>query len=161
MTRAWSYSLIVFLLILAAGALGYFVGVNRTVTPGEQQAQGGTGFFSERDLVKGVEVVTLSAQNDSGQRGFALLSEDNGKVKVSIRTVGEPDGSKQPVHIHMGACPTPGEVLFPLNTLENGDSETELSTTIGQLKAQGQLAINAHKSDEEIGTYVACGNIDF
>ncbi|HEY7034938.1 MAG TPA: plastocyanin/azurin family copper-binding protein [Thermomicrobiales bacterium] len=87
----------------------------------------------------------------------------------------------QPVHIHDGTCAALGDVVFPLNDVGSGMmsdgtpvaagafvgaqsavpvaiSVTTVDATLASL-ADGNHAINVHKSATEIGTYVACGDI--
>lgn len=104
--------------------------------------------------------LTLSEQNDSGESGTATMIEADGKVKVMLNLTGAlPEGVEQPAHIHMGKCPDVGEVKYPLTSLVNGVSETMLDVTLDQLKAELPLAVNVHKSSEEVTVYVSCGDI--
>jgi hypothetical protein len=70
-----------------------------------------------------------------------------------------PAGVVQPAHIHEGTCanldPAP---RYPLQSVTDGRSETVVDVPLSELLA-GQFAINVHKSQEEISTYVACGEI--
>lgn len=108
-------------------------------------------------------VVTLGTQNNSGVSGVAMLREDAGSVRVTLETVGGTGGNTpQPAHIHMGSCPTPGAVKYPLTAVVNGRSETTLSnTTLEAIKSQLPLAINIHKSETEMSVYLACGDVQF
>lgn len=127
---------LVLLLVLAAVALYYF----KTMGPSSA-------------------IITLSVQNNSGESGTALLEEIDGKVRVTISVTGQPAGSKQPAHIHRGACPTPGAVTNPLTDVQNGTSVTMLDASLADLKALLPLAINLHKSATEASAYVACGDV--
>ncbi|MDO8600386.1 MAG: cupredoxin domain-containing protein [bacterium] len=110
-------------------------------------------------MMKSPITVTLGAQNNSGESGSALLEDLNGKTKVSIRLSGAPSGVPQPAHIHLGACPAPGAVKYPLSNVSNGNSETMLEISLENLLKELPLAINVHKSAAEAGVYVACGDI--
>jgi len=103
--------------------------------------------------------INLAEQNASGETGTVELEEENGKVTVSINVTGAPKGAIQPAHIHLGACPTPGEIKYPLSNIIDGKSETALDVDMKTLMSQLPLAINLHKSAEEIKSYVSCGNI--
>ena len=78
-----------------------------------------------------------------------------------------------PAHIHAGTCDQLGEVVFPLADVVSLTGE-EMGAAGGQpVKVSevnhvdvplqeildGGHAINVHLSAEEIGTYIACGNI--
>ncbi|MFZ2205403.1 MAG: cupredoxin domain-containing protein [Minisyncoccia bacterium] len=104
----------------------------------------------------------LSSQNNSGISGVAILKEENGGVKVELKLAGSPSGVVMPSHIHIGSCPNPGAVKYPLTSVVNGKSETTLNgITFAQLKTGLPLAINVHKSQAEAGVYVACGDVVF
>jgi hypothetical protein len=89
--------------------------------------------------------------------------------------------SPHPAHIHAGSCPEPGEVVASLGdvsfdmNVEGAPSAgaepvgqptaipTEVSVTTVQLAltdiVAGQHAINVHASADDLGTYIACGDI--
>ena len=111
----------------------------------------------------------LSSQNNSGIAGTASLENSDGKVKVKLELAGVPTGvtgllglslgAIHPAHIHQGSCAALGAVKYPLASTVNGKSETMINMSLAALKAQLPLAINVHKSSEEIGVYVACADI--
>ena len=106
-------------------------------------------------------MINLAAQNNSGISGTATLKQEEGKVKVSLDLSGTPAGVTEPAHIHMGACPNPGAIKYPLSSVVNGKSETTLGNiTLARLKTELPLAINVHKSAEEAGVYVSCGDLN-
>lgn len=124
---------------------------------------GGTGYqysspSPEAMMAKEMKV-TLSAQNNSGETGTAVLSDEKGKTKVKVTLTGTPAGVEQPAHIHVGSCPTPGAVKYPLTNVIDGTSETTLDISLDQLKNELPLAVNVHKSKQDISTYVACGDL--
>lgn len=80
--------------------------------------------------------------------------------------------ASHPVHIHTGTCAELGDVVFPLTSVEalsgeavGPDSAHAVKTSITYLDVSlddivaGGHAINVHLSGEEIGTYIACGDI--
>jgi LPXTG-motif cell wall-anchored protein len=80
------------------------------------------------------------------------------QIKVTIK-VANGSATPQPAHIHKGTCATLDPVpAYPLNNVVNGMSETVVNVGMAQL-AQGQYAINVHKSAAEVSTYVSCGDI--
>jgi len=82
-----------------------------------------------------------------------------------------------PAHIHSGTCDTLGDVVFPLNDVAVADTAatpaatpaavesviaTESATTVEVALDDvlaAEHAINVHLSADEIGTYIACGDI--
>ena len=103
--------------------------------------------------------VILTAQNDSDETGTATLEEVDGKTVVTINVENEPEDANQPAHIHTGACPTPGAVVYPLTNVQNGTSTTTLDVSLAGLRDQLPLAVNIHKSAAESKVYVACGDL--
>lgn len=103
-------------------------------------------------------IVNLREQNNSTQSGRAILREENGQVIVVLSMENAP-ATEQPAHIHVGSCPEPGAIRYPLSNVVDGRSETTIGTTLEQLKAAGPLAINVHESPETLEVYVACGDL--
>jgi hypothetical protein len=108
---------------------------------------------------EGETQVALTAQNDSGQEGTAVLAEiDDSTTRVEI-TVANSGGEPQPAHIHRGSChhldPQPE---YPLSNVVDGKSTSEVDVSLEELQ-NGEFAINVHKSEAEAQTYVACGDI--
>lgn len=87
--------------------------------------------------------------------------------------VADVSAAARPVHIHAGSCAELGDVVAPLNDLTaptgagagQADSafQAESSSTNVPLPLDailgGDHAINVHLSADEIGTYIACGDI--
>jgi len=104
--------------------------------------------------------LALAAQGGSGESGTATLIDMDGKLKVTILLTGVPVGVAQPAHIHAGSCENLGSPRYTLTDVSGGTSETELAgVSVDQLLGELPLAINVHKSAQEAGVYVACGNI--
>ena len=96
-------------------------------------------------------------------------------VPISSAQTPESDAhmDAHPAHIHAGSCAELGEVVFPLSdvALPVGDmmgaegghpveiSDTNLPDVALQTILDGAHAVNVHLSADEIGTYIACGNI--
>jgi plastocyanin len=88
-------------------------------------------------------------------------------------------GEAHPAHIHTGACPTPGDVVFPLSDVGGPPPDgTPISTDIQGSQAaipvdfsdttvqtaladilDGNHAIVVHESKDNIQNYIACGDI--
>ncbi len=104
-------------------------------------------------------VVQVDQLKKSGVWGtLTLWKNEQGKVVASLELTGATGG--HPAHLHVGACPTPAAVKYPLTSVgADGKSETILNVTLAQLKSELPLAVNVHKSDKEPTVYLACGNL--
>lgn len=103
--------------------------------------------------------VNLDQQNKSGESGTATLTQAGANVDVVVALKGTPAGTPQPMHIHTGSCSDLGGVAYPLTSVAGGTSTTTVkSITIDQLLAK-PYAINVHMSADNLGKYVACGNL--
>ena len=96
-------------------------------------------------------------------------------VPASLAQTPEADTEAEahPAHIHSGTCDQLGDVVYPLADVTYptgeqmgaaGGHEVKLSEVNHvdvplQELLDGGHAINVHLSAEEIGTYIACGNI--
>jgi Cu/Zn superoxide dismutase len=115
---------------------------------------------AKKDGKKGAKSVSvrMHAQNKSGESGSAKLTPAGAdKTRVEISLKGAPKGTAQPAHIHEGSCakldPKP---KYGLENVVDGKSTTEVP--VGLDKVRG-MAINVHKSADDLKTYVSCGNI--
>lgn len=150
-----SNALVWLVLIILVLAGGYFF----VVKPKMMSEQG-----QEMETVRVAEVlVPLAGQNNSLQAGSASLVENvEGKVVVTLNLSGGNFTMPQPAHIHLGVCPKPGAVKYPLTDVIDGQSVTTLPVSLTELKADGAaMAINIHKSAAEVSTYTACGDLAF
>ena len=102
--------------------------------------------------------IDLATLNDSGVTGTVSFSKvgDKTGVKVEVDPAGNLD---MPAHIHPGTCDalTP-QPKFPLENVVEGQSSTVVPATIDELFA-GNLAVNIHKSNDDLQTYTACVDI--
>jgi hypothetical protein len=87
--------------------------------------------------------------------------------------VAETEAESHPAHIHSGTCDQLGDVVYPLADVTYPTGEqmgaagghevkiSEMNHVDAPLQEiiDGGHAINVHLSAEEIGTYIACGNI--
>lgn len=157
-------SLLIGLLVIALAVVAFFaVIVNRPQPTPSTSASPAPLTTQSPQPSSGLQSLTvdLDEQNESSQSGVAVLEEVDGQLVVMLSVSNAPKGVTQPAHIHAGSCPDVGAVVFPLESLVNGESETTLDTTLAALEAQAPLAINVHQSASEIQTYVACGDLPF
>ena len=104
-------------------------------------------------------VVALKTLNDSGVTGNVTLIElGDGQTEVDIQVA--PAGNlDMPAHIHPGSCDalTP-QPKYPLQNVVNGTSKTTVRATIAELTGGG-LAVNIHRSNDDLRTYTACADL--
>lgn len=105
-----------------------------------------------------VVVVALYEKSASGQSGVAVLTARGDDTEIVINISPGASGESQPMHIHNGSCAALGSIARPLSSVYNGYSTTLLNVPLASLTTGG-LAINLHKSIQEIATYTACGDI--
>jgi hypothetical protein len=103
--------------------------------------------------------VALRTLNESGVSGTATLTDlgnSRTRVQIEVSPAGNPD---MPAHIHPGTCEnlTP-QPRVPLENVLEGRSVTEVPASLEEL-TRGDVAINVHHSNEDMGTYTACGEI--
>ena len=100
-------------------------------------------------------VITLRTLNDSGVTGTVSFGDLGGRtgVEIAVDPGGNPD---MPAHIHPGTCDnlTP-QPKYPLENVKNGMSKTVVPASMTELFA-GNLAVNIHKSNDDLKTYTAC-----
>lgn len=144
------------MLALVLGACSYQA-PKATITPSETPTVADSPTATVEVPKK--KTVTLSSENDSGQKGSAVFEETSDGVRVTINMAGPKVADPQPAHIHIGVCPGVGAVKYPLTNVVSGKSVTMLTLSMGELLNQGPLAINVHKSVAEANVYVACGGL--
>lgn len=108
------------------------------------------------------KTIQLTEQNKSGQTGTAVMSEGpNGNAVVTLTMTGGKFTAPQPAHIHLGSCPTPGAVKYPLTDVVNGKSVTTLDASFEDVtKATDKMAVNVHQSATDAKVYTACGDVN-
>lgn len=103
-----------------------------------------------------IELETLS---NSGVTGSVVLTPVNDRLtRVEIQV--EPAGNMDmPAHIHPGSCADlVSQPEYQLSNILNGRSTTEVPAAIAELLA-GDLAVNLHRSNDELGIYTACADL--
>ena len=108
--------------------------------------------------------------------GIMSLGWSGGSIAQDMAMV------SHPAHIHSGTCATLGDVVHPLSNvgaeaMNNGTPTAMMDMMMGSGSAipvessvttvqaalsdivGGEHAINVHESDENIGNYIACGDI--
>ncbi len=104
--------------------------------------------------------ITLNNQNGSPETGTATLQStgDGTQTLVTLKMANFPS-VPQPAHIHIGACPKPGDIKYPLSDVVDGQSVTTLNVSLEALKAMEPLAINVHQSAPQADLFVSCAEV--
>jgi hypothetical protein len=102
--------------------------------------------------------ISLQTLNASGVTGSVSFADLGGRTRVDI-SVDPGANPDMPAHIHPGTCAnlTP-QPKYPLENVKAGSSTTVVPATIDELFAGG-LAVNIHKSNDDLKTYTACVDI--
>ena len=105
------------------------------------------------------KTIPLAMLNNSGVTGTVVLTVvDDRRTRVEIRV--DPAGHlDMPSHIHPGTCtnlvPQP---KYPLLNVKDGHSVTVVTAAFADLM-KGGLAVNIHRSNEDLATYTACAEL--
>ncbi len=103
-------------------------------------------------------VVRMDELNGSGMSGSATLTAKGPTTEILVEVTGAT--GNHPIHIHFGTCDQLGEVAYPLTNIgADGRSLTIVDISVEDLLTGG-YAINAHQSEEDIVSYVACGEVE-
>jgi hypothetical protein len=102
--------------------------------------------------------VQLSEQNGSGESGTATLTAQGDSTQVMV-DLSNGTSTPQPAHIHEGSCanldPQP---KYALQNVVDGKSTSTVQASLDDLKSEA-YAVNVHKSESDVKTYVSCGDI--
>jgi LysM repeat protein len=104
--------------------------------------------------------VNIASDGDSGIAGSAVLTElGGGRMAVELRLSGAGE-TPRPAHFHLGSCNALDiqAPSIPLQPAVNGVSTSQVEATLPQLLAR-PYALHVHRSAEELGVYVACGDV--
>lgn len=69
-----------------------------------------------------------------------------------------PSDTAQPIHIHAGTCDDVGDIVYTLENVVRGHSETQIDAPITEILS-GERLINIHRSFQDFPTYTACGEL--
>jgi hypothetical protein len=109
---------------------------------------------------------SLEPMNGSGITGTAtVLAGDNpNQTRVDLVINGAQAGGIYPWHVHLGSCGNDQGIVGPANAYPpvavGADGMGRVLATIPTgLDRSGQYMVNVHKSPQDLGTIVACGNL--
>ena len=97
--------------------------------------------------------------------GTAQATSINAQMTATIALTGATAGATHPWHVHEGKCGSGGAIVgdpsayTPLTVGSDGTAQgnATVSTTLHEAK---EYHVNVHLSPTEMGTIIACGNLD-
>ena len=137
-------------------------------------ALAGCATSGEGDMDTGMMADTwtaeLSERNGTGVMGSARASSvwiagHDGTTGVSVTVGRAPSGGTHPWHIHRGTCGSGGPIVgdagaYPaLRPGADGNASATANLMVGLDPAQDYY-VNVHASPSDLGTIVACGELD-
>jgi hypothetical protein len=103
-----------------------------------------------------IALETLNASGVTGTVGLVEVGRDRTAVEIRVEPGANPD---MPAHIHPGSCanlvPQP---KYPLENVRAGESTTVVAASFEEL-LRGNLAVNLHRSADDLQTYTACADL--
>ena len=103
-----------------------------------------------------IQLKTLNASGVTGSVTLVDVGNDRTQVEIKVEPAGNLD---MPAHIHPGSCdnliPQP---KHPLQNVVNGTSTTIVRAALAEL-TDGSLAVNIHRSNDDLATYTACADL--
>lgn len=139
--------------IAAIGAAGCEAQDESTPQPTETPRALPTSVITETHA----EIFLIAPEGDF-QEGWAYLTDTPEGLKVEL-DVSPGASSAQPAHIHLGGCDQLGDILHSLENVIGGTSESVFEGVTLADVANGDTAINIHRSFADFPTYTACGEI--
>jgi|GEM_PF-6742984 len=105
-------------------------------------------------------IFSLLERNNSGEGGVAVLEEVGGRTKLTIDLLGGPVDTSQPARILLGNCQDKGRIMYNLNPIINGGSETIIDLTIDELTSDLPVSISVYAESGNPETETACGEME-
>lgn len=160
MSKNALWTVIIFLLIVIGGWYMWSKGQGKIVSPESTTGTETTTTTGSPTPTVPPKTVEMKQTGASGQSGTVTFEPQGDSTKITLAMVGKEYTTPQPAHIHVGKCPTPGDVKFALNNVVDGKSETVIAVKFEDLfTTLLPLAVNVHKSVEEASVYTACGDL--
>ncbi|HEX6911647.1 MAG TPA: hypothetical protein VF142_14695 [Longimicrobium sp.] len=109
---------------------------------------------------------TLSPVGGSGVSGTARATDMNDATHATISITGARSGGVHPWHIHEGRCGDPNPPIVgpasaypPLNVGSGGTATAQAHVPLELNEAKNYI-VNVHASPTDLGTIIACGDLD-
>jgi hypothetical protein len=88
-------------------------------------------------------------------------------MTATVTVSNAPAGEQLPWHVHEGSCDQPGGAIVgtpaaypPVSVASNGTATATASLSGVRLNEAGRYKVNFHASPTEMGTILACANLD-
>ena len=108
----------------------------------------------------------LSAVGGSGVSGSATASDMNDATHATVTITGGRSGGVHPWHIHEGRCGDPNPPIVgpasaypPLNVGSGGSANAQAHVPVELNEAKNYI-VNVHASPTNLGTIIACGDLN-
>jgi len=157
--RGASSGIVVALIVIILLVVGivFFTGDDSAEEMMEDEAMMEEEAMEEGD-VQGATLVGAAVINpieESEVSGQLAVADVEGQIIVLVELAGFAEDSSYPAHIHAGTCEELGDVVYPLNNIQGGLSETALE----EFMLEGDHVVNVHMSEEDDSS-IACGNLE-
>ena len=102
----------------------------------------------------------------TGASGTASARVEGNNTVTTVMLAGLPSGGPYPWHVHDGTCETGGPVVGdataypPLTVGADGRAEASARLLGIKLNEAQKYHINVHRSATDLGTIIACGELD-
>ena len=108
---------------------------------------------------------TLNSLRGSGISGTARAVSTGQETRVTLNIMGAAPRTAHPWHIHQGTCDSSGPIVGSAGAypalLVGSTGQGQASTGVGITLNEAQnYHVNVHASANDMGTIVACGDLD-
>jgi Cu/Zn superoxide dismutase len=104
--------------------------------------------------------IKMVALNKSGENGTATLTQMPDGLHVVVKLKNAPKDVPQPTHIHIGTCGNINKAPeYALQNTVNGEATSVVPGVKLSDLMSAHYAVNVHKSGDDLGTYVSCGDV--
>lgn len=111
----------------------------------------------------------LTAQAGSSIRGAAnaqsvVVEGFAATTSAGISIAGATPGARHPWHVHSGTCASGGPIVGPasaypvLSVRADGSASATANHGVG-MDDEAAYHVNVHRSESDLGTIIACGNL--
>lgn len=108
---------------------------------------------------------TVNSRQGSGVAGTARAVVNGAETRVTLSLMGAQPRTAHPWHIHQGTCASGGPIVGSAGAypalLVGSTGQGQASAAVGASLNEAQnYHVNVHASPNDMGTIVACGDLD-